>query len=440
MCEYGKRRPLAGHFRMALLALMAGTAGAAQAAPDPSVVEARRLLDAASEGDLAGLAEALPRLPAPWSDLARARLAAGALKEAQAIEDAKAFLAGRDQADCDNLRAHAVIADAAFASARYAVAASSAHKRLQLLGRCRGSETEIEGATTMEGLAARLATAPTQRTVAFAPVAATYARDKVGLQRAQVEINGLAQEAVLDTGANLSVVSASTASRLGLRVLGDASVGSSSRAVVPTQVAIAEQLSFAGLVLENVAFLVLDDEQLEMPIPGGYRIDAIIGFPVFRAMRRVRFGRDGSLVPEPGAGDDGATGNLALAGSDLFVDARVAGIPAALHLDSGGSASSLSSSFSRDNPEALHGRAKSRQRLAGAGGATEREIATWPQARIDVAGRTVVLPALAMAVGESADAPARGDGVLGSDVLNQFDSWTLDLDRMRLDLGDPLKE
>lgn len=410
----------------------------ARANADPDAGRARELIQSAADGNVFALRTALPTLAPRWQSLARARLAAAALDDTQAIALAEAFLAARLSAGCDAALAQSVIADAAFAAGRYARAAEAAKARVGVLERCHGSPDEIEGAHLMATLAGPLAAPPVQRTIAFQPTAAAWARDKVGLPRAQVAINGQLQEAVLDTGANLSVVSASTAARLGLRMLGEAGVGSSSRQVVATKVAVADRLELAGLVLENVAFLVLDDDQLEMPVPGGYRIDAIIGFPVFRAMQRVRFGHDGFLRPEPGPGDAGAPANLALAGSDLFVEARVGGIEVPLHLDSGGSASSLSPRFAQAHPQVLQGLAESRQRLAGAGGATELAIANWRDARIEIGGRTTVLAQLPVALRDSDDVRVHTQGVLGWDVLGAFDAWTVDFQHMRLELGAPL--
>jgi len=395
---------------------------------------ARERLQAAADGDVAGLAAALPRLAAPWVTLAKARLAAGRLDEAQAIALADDFIKGPAHDSCDDALAQSVIADAAFASARYARAATAAQARAELLQRCHGVADEIDGATTMAGLAQRLSAAPAPRVAAFAPATVAFSRDKAGLARTPVTINGHVQDAVLDTGANVSVVSASTAARLGLKPLGQAGVGTSSRQTIATGVAVADRVELAGLVLEHVAFLVLDDAQLEMPLPGGYRIDAIIGFPVFRAMQRVRFGRDGTLTPEPGKGDAKAPANLALAGSDLFVETRVGGVAVPLHLDSGGSASSLSARFAEAHPSLLEDLPRSKQRLAGAGGTTERAIANWPRVTVAVGGRSTVLAELPVALSDSDDVRMRTQGVLGGDVLNAFDSWTLDFDRMRLEL------
>ncbi|WP_223494476.1 retropepsin-like aspartic protease family protein [Stenotrophomonas indicatrix] len=399
-----------------------------------SADDARERLREAADGNLSALADATAVLPAPWPLLAQARQAAAQLHERQAISLAEAFIAQRGGGTCDTALAQRVIADAAFAAADYARAAAAAQASLHVLERCPADRDAVEGSQTLATLAAALASAPPQRVQQFTPAPTAFARDKVGLPRASVFINGRAQESVLDTGANLSVISASAAQRLGLQIGDEAAVGSSSRRTVATRVAIADRLQLAGLDLRNVVFLVLDDAQLDMPVPGGYHIDAIIGFPVLRAMGRIRFGGDGQLQPQPGAGAADLPRNLALAGSDLFVDARVGGIEVPMHLDSGASSSSLSAHFARAHPQVLKGLAVTRQRLAGAGGSSERAVAQWPQVTVQIGGQRAMLPSLAVTLQDPTEVSVRNQGVLGWDVLAAFPAWTLDFDHMRLEL------
>lgn len=416
---------------MSLLGLSLAVPGTSLAAAP----EAQKLLELTAHGDGVALETALPRLPHDWALLANARMAAGRLDETRSVTLAERFLALRGATHCDAAFAQAIIADAAFASARYARAATAAHAHRALLENCRVDAGMIADAAMIEVLAGHLAHVAPQREVSFRPASASFTRDKAGLARTRVEVNGVEQEAVLDLGANLSMVSASRADQLGLRRLGEASVGSSSRAAVSVEVALADRMEIAGLVLEYVPFLVVDDAQLEMPLPGGYKIDAIIGFPVFRAMGRLRFNHDGTLLPEPDKGEAGPPSNLFLAGSDLFVDARVNDIRIPLHLDSGGNSSFLSRSFSNAHSEALQGLKKTRQRLAGAGGSSERDIVLWNQAKIAVDHRAMVIPSLPVVVRDPGQASELGQGVLANDVLDAFDHWTVDLRHMRLELG-----
>ncbi|MDH5823071.1 retropepsin-like aspartic protease [Luteimonas sp. RD2P54] len=431
-----------------LLALLLASAIALQAplhadgpAPLPAA-EVQTLLKEAARGDVFALEAVLPRIDQPrLARLARARIAAARLDHGEALRQLEPLLA--PAADSDPtllLLAWPIAADASFAAGDYAGAARATAAWGKLLAAHGDPDGRTQDVSQFHAVATLLARAQPQRLLGLAPEAVPTRRDKVGLTRATVTVNGTGQDTVLDTGANLSVVSASTAQRLGLRMLdGGASVGSGSRDAVPTRVGIAERLEFAGATLADVAFLVLDDAQLEIPIPGGYRIDAILGFPVLRALGRIRFGADGTLAPEAvGAAADPAAGNLRVVGSDLYVSLTVDDLPLSLHLDTGAPQSSLSARFAQRYPERLEGLQRQTQQVGGAGGVTARQAALWTGARVRLDGRETVLPELSVAVEDSADVATRNLGILGGDVLDAFSAYTIDFARMRLELGEPL--
>lgn len=400
------------------------------------------LLEDAGKGDVFSLEQALPGIRDPrWRALAQARIAASRLDTARAREVLAAQLAEQTQDAARQARAWSMLADVAFAEGDYAAAAEATSRQRALLEQdpaAAAHPQDAADAARMHGIARPLASVQRQQVASFEPSPAQTRRDKVGLRRADVRVNGRTQEMVLDTGANLSVVSRTTASRLGLRLLdSEVSVGSASRNEVPTLIGIADELAFAGLRIRNVVFLVLDDAGLEFSVPGGYRIEAILGFPVLRELRRIRFQRDGQLAPEPAASGTGAApGNLRVIGSDLFVSAHVNGQPVALHLDSGASSSSLSPLFARRHPELIRGLPTRQEHFASAGGATSRRSAVLPDATLDLDGKTIPLEQIAIGLDESEDVETRQFGVLGGDVLGRFSYWCVDFERMRLELGE----
>ena len=204
---------------------------------------------------------------------------------------------------------------------------------------------------------------------------------------------------------------------------------------------IVDRLEIAGTTLTNVPFLILDDASLTFPLPGGYDIKAIVGLPVMRALGRVRIeaaGRFAVLAPAAGAAGAGGAPNLSASGNDLFVAAAVDGRPVPLHLDTGANRTSLSALYAGANPDRVAALAASEVGNASAGGARRlsgRDLGR----RAGRAGR--------------ADAPAAGArhrlagragraraslGTLGADVLRRFDSYTIDFQAMRLELGEPV--
>jgi predicted aspartyl protease len=416
------------------MAFVAPLRGAASTAPPPTDADVKAML-ASPRTQIFALEAALPRIREPsLARLARARLAAARLDAPEARRLLDRFLADDGPSPRRRARAWEIATDAAFAAGDYARASRAAQSLQAALVAAGSDQDERDAAALVQVMAAQLAAMPAQRVESYRPAAEPVRRDKVGLTRAHADINGASQDMVLDTGANLSVMSLSTARRLGLHLQeGGAKVGSVGGAAVATRLGTADTLRFAGLTLHNVAFLVLDDDQLEMPVPGGYRIDAILGFPVLRQLQRFRITAAGQL--EPGGAGATAAGpeNLRMVGNDLFVRVDVAGHPVAMHLDSGAAHSSLSADFAQRHADLLENLQSRRQHLAGAGNAITRDTLAWPDVRLRLAGRQTVLAELSVAT--PAAATASSPSALGSDVLRAFEWWSLDFERMRLDLG-----
>ncbi|TCP87527.1 aspartyl protease [Sphingomonas sp. PP-CE-1A-559] len=216
------------------------------------------------------------------------------------------------------------------------------------------------------GIASLLAKQPHQAVAGGMPASISTMRDKAGLVRAAVVISGLTQNAILDTGANLSVMSASAAKRLGLRIRdGAGRIASPSSGQIVTRVAVADRLIIAGVELAHVAFLVMDDAQLGFPIAGGYQINAILGFPVFRALGRVRFDRAGGFAVGRSTGPALAGDTLRANGNDLYVLANVDKVPVPLHLDTGAASSGLTSLFANRDPQLIGGLACGLEKIMG---------------------------------------------------------------------------
>lgn len=431
---------LVSSLSLACLAICTGlaiAAGSTTTQPGMSRQQAESALRQAADGEVFALASTLPRIRDPGlSSLAQARLAATQLNAADAQRLVMSYLASGSRSPADRALAWPIVADASFADGEYQQAADAAHAWEKALAEQGAGADDQASARQMAVVAEQLATAPKQQVDAYAPKPETVTRDKVGLPRSNATINGKTQEVVLDTGANLSTVSLSTAHKLGLRLLeGTASVGSASRQAVSTRIGIADHFEFGGLSLEHVAFLVLDDEQLNMPVPGGYQIDAILGFPVLRQLQRLEFTSGGQLVPSRSDASVAANGNLRMAGSDLYVDVMLNDMPVAMQLDSGGVRSALSSRFASEHPALVKGLTSRKEHVAGAGGSQVNQSATWPDVHVRVGDQQIVLPAITITL---ASAGGKDTNLLGGDILQSFDHWTIDFQRMQFEVGNPL--
>lgn len=414
-------------FCLAIAVVMAATA-------KPPAHDLDTLLAAADAGNYVPLESGLAALDDPVDvAVANARVAAGRLDLPAARIAAETFAKFENPPPRRAAQLWYAVAAVALAWDDYPLAADAANRWLAAITT---DDPQFTDAQNFASVATVLASAPRQAVISYTPKAISTAKDAADLTRASVTINGKAEDAVLDTGANLSTASETAAQRLGLRYLdGKAAVGSSTRATVSTQIAIADRLELAGVTLTNVVFLVLPDEQLKVPLPD-YRLDVIIGFPVFRAMEHITFTKDGRLLParsQPGL----SAHNLRYAGNSLYVQATVGGQPVWMHVDSGARRSSLAAGFAAENRKIVEGLKQKTIQVAGAGGSVEQKVAIWPEVTVEIDGEPVRLPALTIALTPSKAGMEYMQGQVGQDVLGSFSSYTIDFPAGRLSVGKP---
>ncbi|HTJ64594.1 MAG TPA: aspartyl protease family protein [Alphaproteobacteria bacterium] len=405
-----------------LLPLLAGTA--ARAAGDDSFGQ---LMLAAEHGDARPLEAAIPGITDPATRaLAQARLAASRL-DTDAVRVALSdFKQTNDAAPAHRAMADTIATDAYFAAGRYSDVAEAARDWLALPAGADPRHT-TQAIAMVGGIANSLATAPKQVLISSRPATVPAVRDRAGLTVAPASVNGTALPVVLDTGANLSTVSASTAARLGLHMVGSpANVGTATRDAVAVRIGVAGKVELAGVTLKNVAFLVLDDAQLQLPLKPAYQIEIILGFPVFRAMGRITFTTAGGFSPDGGAAASPAAPNMHLGGSDLFVDATVNGLPVSLHLDTGATATSLSPAFAKAHPDLFAALPRMNRRIGGAGGVTEIQVARLEPVDIAIADKHTVLNGIDIELSDGARSSSETQGTLGQDVLRSFAGYTVD--------------
>ena len=406
------------------LALATGAGGSAGAMPLDEALRAARY------GDVGPISAAVAHIRDPAVvALAQLEIAAAELDPPAVRHALNAYLASHDRNPVRRARVWALATSTSFTLGDYATAADAGARWCGALKQA-DPWHEAADAAQVQALAALLAKAPPMRVASAGGVAAGTTRDAAGLIRANAMIDGVTQPSVLDTGADLSTISASAAARLHLHMIdGAASVSSTTRQAVPIRIGIADEVSLAGFTFRNVAFLVLDDSELRIPLANGYAIDAIIGAPLFRAMGSVTFTGD-SLVPALPT-DPARSSALRMSGGAMFVALRVGSIPLALHLDTGASASALSPEFAREHAGIVAGLRQTDQHVAGAGGISAIKAAHWRNVPVTLGGIPTTLPDLGIVLQGPAGATDWTLGTIGQDLLGRFRSYTIDFREMR---------
>jgi hypothetical protein len=250
----------------------------------------------------------------------------------------------------------------------------------------------------------------------------------LGSKSANVTVNGVTLPWFMDTGAEISVVTETTAAKLGVRVLpGSSDVGTSTSNRVTGKLGVIDKANIGGATVGNLPVLILPDAMLKLG--KDYTIPGILGLPAFAALGRIAWldhgtrlalGSDAPLPKgktvrvywhEDGLGIPVAT-QIGIAGAqfDSGADATALRKPGLALL----SKDQLASAVERDAT------------VGGAGGYVKTKVRVLP--RLDYSVDGVPLTALKLNI-EDNDSSA---GRVGSDMIAQLKLLTIDFATMTL--------
>lgn len=248
-----------------------------------------------------------------------------------------------------------------------------------------------------------------------------------------------------DTGAEISVLSASTAKAWGVKMLdGSATLHGYGGGTFSAQPGYLPALTIGKAELHDVAVYVTADSNLYIPAIKR-QTNALLGYPVVAALGRLTFAKDGSLTvsAHSPARDLHTSAALWLSEHSLLVglgtqpvlsDGKItgAGETRLFMLDTGSGSTWLTDHYLAEHAKVFHGPPNEVARLAGAGGL--HEIAAYRARNVPLfAGNTVILLNGPHILSQPAVGEAESFwGVIGQDVLGIFSSYTIDFRNMTL--------
>lgn len=273
-----------------LIAALALTGAAMAQAQTPSVYEA--MIEA---GEMPALAQSLASEDAPaagrsWA-VAISRLTLGA--DADDFDDVAAWIAGADGLDrIQQRQTFDALAERAFLETRYRDAADALSHVLSLT-----DDTERRAEVTRDRALYEIASPvpPVSLSGAAGGVLAVT-RDMANQMRIDVGLGGSVSVPMLvDTGAEISVIMERHARAAGLRFLeGEVQVGTVTEDVTG-RLAVAERIELAGVIIQNLVFLVLPDDDLTFA-DGAYTADGILGLQAYAAIGRMAWSEGGTRL------------------------------------------------------------------------------------------------------------------------------------------------
>lgn len=263
-------------------------------------------------------------------------------------------------------------------------------------------------------------------------------RNPLGSLNVSLTANSVAEQWLIDTGANVSVVSASFAARLGLTPLvGEAQTQGSTGFENKLKVAILPEMHIGEATVTNIVLLILDDANLNMKLPdANYQIEAVLGYPVLRALGVVTLRRDGHFEARNPAEHLTGGAKLYMSGATPAVMCRVEGKNLLFTLDTGASDTVLSSDYYTIFRGERKKWRKAQYKGFGAGGGVQRNIYLQPRLTLGVGEKQAIITNVN--VPASGGNPTGFYGNLGEDFLGGFDSYTIDFTNMTLSLGQPI--
>jgi hypothetical protein len=235
-------------------------------------------------------------------------------------------------------------------------------------------------------------------------------------------------EAVIDTGAEMSVMMESVARRLGARPLGSSSLATTTRPVAGG-LAMIDSLTIGTAHLLNVPVAVLPDAQLTLA--DGTTLPAILGLSALTSAGKAAFLSHGSILALGDAVPDVQARPVQLYWdpSGIGFEARFAGGMRAVHFDTGSRRTYLFPTAARSlSPAEAATRRPFERKIAGLGGERTEQAFRYERVAIQVGGRSWTVAPMEMAPLDEEGEAAR----IGVGLMDRFETIILDFANMRM--------
>ncbi len=250
----------------------------------------------------------------------------------------------------------------------------------------------------------------------------------MGSKSANLVVNGVSLPWFVDTGAEISTITESTATKLRVRILeGTTDVGTSTGNRVTGKIGVIDKLTIGTATVEHLPVLILPDAMLT--ITPDYTIQAILGLPAYVAFGRIAWLDGGKRL---------ALGSAAAAPGGktvrIYWHEDGVGIPMAtplgvrgVHFDSGADSTSLrTSALALLTKEQAAAATERDVAQGGAGGIVRTKLKVLPRLDYMLAGAP--LTAVKLNIEDSDDSAGR----VGNDMIVQLQTLTIDFRTMTL--------
>ncbi len=226
---------------------------------------------------------------------------------------------------------------------------------------------------------------------------------------------------IFDTGANVNVVSESTAKKLNLRIIPDAIVyvAGATGTRNASKIAFADQGFIENIEFKNAEFIVFPDSLLTFA-NGMYKINGVIGFPLIMRFESIRFTDSLLYIPkDPVAGTN--IPNLFIKGDDYIIDVSYKNKKLPFFFDTGASNTSFYKAMYDIDSMNFKSLKDTVFSYSSVGGTITEKAKFLPEIKLNCGSKSFDLKNRYIALGKNILHPDYY-GSIGKDFVNQYKS------------------
>jgi predicted aspartyl protease len=255
--------------------------------------------------------------------------------------------------------------------------------------------------------------------------------DSMGLFQVPLTAGGYSGSWIIDSGANLSIISQSVAERIGIEVSsGTDTADGSSGGPISVHVGIIPELRLGSAIFQNVPVLVAADSDLTFP-PIDYQIEGSLGLPELAALGRFTVYQDGRIRFGGGSETSGGTRgpyNFFLERFTPLITADFGLGDQLFTIDTGAVGTILSADFYHESGP-LNSAELVELELVGAGGTLVAPAYRMRDVRAKLGGSCAKLETVQVLT-QATGLADEFYGNIGQSALSSFASFTLDFNAM----------
>jgi len=260
-----------------------------------------------------------------------------------------------------------------------------------------------------------------------------WTRDRLGLIEIPVKCRTKNYSCIFDTRANISSVTESYASRLGLKMLNvsyeESAGGTGIR--FKTKMGVADSLYIGNILVRNAVFQVMPDSILYL-VRAKIFLNIIIGFPIIEQLREVHIYRDGKMII-PLQPSTSPLHNFALNELDPVISLRTDEDTLSFNFDLGATTTDLYVSFyNKYRSKILREGFKKIVEYGGAGGAQKKEVYILPKLDLYIGNKRSTIDNVSVRT-EKIYPSEKFYGNAGQDLVKNFNELILNFKYMYID-------